>query len=75
MTVVYRSRYKRPQFPPKIDFGGPNNRLQRLIYRQPINYDYLAYSIIHPTRQLKKPKLMNASRLYEANNDSFNIYT
>jgi len=27
-TVVYRSHYKRPQFPPKVDFGGPNNRLQ-----------------------------------------------
>jgi len=27
-TVVYRNRYKRPQFPPKVDFGGPNYRLQ-----------------------------------------------
>jgi len=26
-TVVYRSHYKRPQFPPKVDFGGPNYRL------------------------------------------------
>jgi len=32
-TVVYRSHYKRPQFPPKIDFGGPNYRLQRLMLR------------------------------------------
>jgi len=33
-TVVYRSHYKRPQFPPKVDFGGPNyNRLQRLMLR------------------------------------------
>jgi len=27
-TVVYRSHYKRPQFPPKVCFGGPNYRLQ-----------------------------------------------
>jgi len=26
-TVVYRSHYKRPQFPPRVDFGGPNYRL------------------------------------------------
>jgi len=32
-TVVYRSHYKRPQFPPKIDFGSPNYRLQRLRLR------------------------------------------
>jgi len=32
-TVVYRSHFKRPQFPPKIDFGGPNCRLQRLMLR------------------------------------------
>jgi len=32
-TVVYRSHYKRPQFPPKIDFGRPNYRLQRLMLR------------------------------------------
>jgi len=32
-TVVYRSYYKRPQFSPKIDFGGPNYRLQRLMLR------------------------------------------
>jgi len=31
--VVYRSHYKRPQFPPKIDFGGPNYRIQRLMLR------------------------------------------
>jgi len=30
-TVVYRGQYKRPQCPPKIDFGGPNYRLQRLM--------------------------------------------
>jgi len=29
--VVYRGQYKRPPFPPKIDFGGPNYRLQRLM--------------------------------------------
>jgi len=22
--MVYRSHYKRPQIPPKVDFGGPN---------------------------------------------------
>jgi len=27
-TVVHRSQYKRPQFPPKVDFGSPNYRLQ-----------------------------------------------
>jgi len=32
-TVVYRSHYKRPQFLPKIDFGGPNYRLHRLMLR------------------------------------------
>jgi len=35
-TVVYRrlcSHFKRPQFPPKFDFGGPNYRLQRLMLR------------------------------------------
>jgi len=32
-TVIYRSYYKRPQFPPKIDFGGPNYKLQRLLLR------------------------------------------
>jgi len=32
-TVVYRSHYKRPQFPSKVDFGGPNYRLQRLMLR------------------------------------------
>jgi len=32
-TVVYRSHYIRPQFPPKIDFVGPNYRLQRLMLR------------------------------------------
>jgi len=32
-TVVYRSHYKRPQFAPKVDFGGPNYRLQRLLVR------------------------------------------
>jgi len=32
-TVVYRSHYKRPQFVPKIDFGGPNYSLQRLMLR------------------------------------------
>jgi len=32
-TVVYSSHYKRPQFPPKIDFGAPNYRLQRLMLR------------------------------------------
>jgi len=30
-TVVYRSHYKRPQFTPKIDFGGLNYRLQHLM--------------------------------------------
>jgi len=30
-TVVYRSHYKRPQFPPEVGFGGPNYRLQRLM--------------------------------------------
>jgi len=30
-TVIYRSHYKRPQFPPKVDFGGPNYRQQRLM--------------------------------------------
>jgi len=32
-TVVYRSHYKRPKFPAKIDFGGPNYNLQRLMLR------------------------------------------
>jgi len=32
-TVVYRSHYKRPKFPPNIDFGGPNYRLQHLMLR------------------------------------------
>jgi len=32
-TVVYRSHYKRPQFLPKVEFGGPNYRLQRLMLR------------------------------------------
>jgi len=32
-TVVYRSHYKPPQFPPKIDFGGLNYSLQRLMLR------------------------------------------
>jgi len=27
-TLVYLSHYKRPQFPPKVDFGGPNYRLK-----------------------------------------------
>jgi len=27
-TVVYRSHYNRPQFPPKVYFDGPNYRLQ-----------------------------------------------
>jgi len=27
----YRSHYRRPQFPPKVDFGGPNNRLQAYV--------------------------------------------
>jgi len=27
-TVVYRGHYKQPQFPPKVDFCGPNYRLQ-----------------------------------------------
>jgi len=32
-TVVYRSHYKRPQFPPKVDFGVPSYRLKRLLLR------------------------------------------
>jgi len=30
-TVVYRCHYKRPQFPPKVEVGGPTYRLQRLM--------------------------------------------
>jgi len=30
---VYRSHYKRPPFLPKVNFGGPNYRLQRLMLR------------------------------------------
>jgi len=34
-TVVYRSQYKRPKYPPKITYGGPNYmyRLKRLMLR------------------------------------------
>jgi len=45
-TVVYRIHYKRPQFPRKIDFGGPNYRLQRLMLRL-----LLTLLTVRPARQ------------------------
>jgi len=42
-TVVYRSHYKRPEFPPKVDFGGPNYRLQA---------SHVAYHVDWPRRTL-----------------------
>jgi len=46
--VVYRSHYKRPQFPPKVDFGGPDYRLQA---------SHVASHVDWPSRTLLKVRL------------------
>jgi len=51
-TVVYRSRYKRPQFPPKVDFGGPNyNRLQASHVASHVDSPSRTLLTVRPARQ------------------------
>jgi len=42
-TVAYRSHFIRPQFPPKVDFGAANSRLQA---------SHLAFHVDWPSRTL-----------------------
>jgi len=48
-TVVYRSHYKRPQFPPKVDFGGPNYRLSHVASH--VDWPSRTLLTVRPARQ------------------------
>jgi len=50
-TVVYRSHYKLPQFPPKVDFGGPNNRLQTSLVSSHVDWPSRTLLTVRPARQ------------------------
>jgi len=50
-TVVYRSYYKRPKFPPKVDFGGPNYRLQASHVASHVDWPNRTLLTARPARQ------------------------
>jgi len=50
-TVVYRNHYKRPQFPPKVHFGGPNYRLQASHVASPVDWPSRTLLKVGPARQ------------------------
>jgi len=50
-TVVYRSHYKWPQLPPKVDFGGPNYRLQASLVASHVDWPSRTLSTVRPARQ------------------------
>jgi len=50
-TVVYGSHYKRPQFPPKVDYGGPNYRLQASHVASHVDWPSRTLLMVRPARQ------------------------
>jgi len=51
-TVVYRSHYKRPQFPPKVCFGDPNyNRLEASHVASHVDWPSRTLLTVRPARQ------------------------
>jgi len=50
-TVVYRSHYKRPQSPHKVDFGGPNYRLQASHVASHVDWPSRTMLTVRPVRQ------------------------
>jgi len=49
-TVVYRSHYKRPQFPLKVDFGGPYYRLQASHVASHVDWPSKTLLTVRPAR-------------------------
>jgi len=49
--MVYRSNYKRPQFPPKVDFGGPNYRLHASHVASHVDWPSRTLLKVRPARQ------------------------
>jgi len=50
-TVVYRSHYKRPQFFPKVDIGGPHHRLQASHVASHVDWPRRTLLTVKPARQ------------------------
>jgi len=50
-TVVYRSHYIRPQFPPKVDFGGLSYRLQASHVASHVDWPSSTLLTVRPARQ------------------------
>jgi len=50
-TVVYCSHYKRPQFLPKVDFGGPNYWLQTFHVVSHVDWPTRTMLTVRPARQ------------------------
>jgi len=50
-TVVYRSHYTRPQFPPKVGFVGPNYRLQASHVASHVDWPSRTLLMIRPALQ------------------------
>jgi len=50
-TVVYRSQYKRPQFQPRVAFGGPNYRLQASHVVSQVDWPSRTLLTVRPARQ------------------------
>jgi len=49
--VVYRSHFKRPQIPPKVDFGGPNYRLRESHVASHVDWPSRTLLTLRPARQ------------------------
>jgi len=50
-TVVYKSHYKRPQFPLKVDFGGSNYRLEASHVASHVDWPSRTLLMVRPARQ------------------------
>jgi len=50
-TVVYGSHYKRPQFPSKVDFGGPNYRLHASHIASHVDWPSRTQLTVRPAQQ------------------------
>jgi len=49
--VVSRSNYKWPQFPPKVNFGGPNCRLQASYVVSHVDWPNRTLLMVRPAQQ------------------------
>jgi len=50
-TVVYRIHYIRPQFPPEVDFCGPNYRLQASHFVSHVDWPSRTLLMVRQARQ------------------------